>query len=214
MHDTKMGVNIVCRGWGRATPHVVTKDNESGEGEVPKVSMDYFYMSTEEERAMENPFITMLDESTGQKYARATGQKGLGNNGEMDWLIVDMAEELKAWGHPGGERNRLILKCDIESPIRALRDALAKYHGGVVIPEDPAKGGSQSNGRVEEAGKTVREHTRVFKEQLEDKASIKLKSDSVIVLWMIRWAAIACTKYKVGKDGKIPHGEREDEGAS
>ena len=76
---------------------------------------------------------------------------------------------------------------------------------GVVIPEDPAKAESQSNGRVEEAGKTVREHTTVFKEQLEDKASIKLKSDSVIVLWMIRWAAIVCTKYNVGKDGKTPH---------
>ena len=82
---------------------------------------------------------------------------------------------------------------------------MAKYHGGVVIPEDPAKGESQSNDKVEEAGKTVREHTRVFKEQLEDKAGIKLRSDAVIVLWMIRRAAIICSKYKVSKDGKTPH---------
>ena len=44
-------------GAGRQTPHMVSRDNEKGDGVVPKVSMDYFYMSTEEERAMENSFI-------------------------------------------------------------------------------------------------------------------------------------------------------------
>ena len=84
------------RGRGRSCPRMTTQDNAGGEGTVPKVSMDYFYMSKEEERAMANPFITMLDESSGEKFARATGQKGLGNKKELDWLIVDMSEQLKA----------------------------------------------------------------------------------------------------------------------
>ena len=50
------------------------------------------------------------------------------------------------------------------------------------MPEGPAKGESQSNGTVEEAGKTVRELTRVLKEQTEDKLGIKMACDDVITL--------------------------------
>ena len=48
-----------------------------------------------------NPAIVMLDEETGNKYFRIVDQKGLGTNGEMKRLILDMHEELKAWGRPG-----------------------------------------------------------------------------------------------------------------
>ena len=46
----------------------------------------------------------------------------------------------------------------------ALRDAVAKFHGGIVIPETSAKGESQSNGAAESAGRLVREFTRVFQD--------------------------------------------------
>ena len=49
---------------------------------------------------------------------------------------------------------------------------------------------SQSNGRVEEAGKTVREFVRVLKEQIEGKTNVMLQCDDVIIQWMIRWAAM------------------------
>ena len=50
----------------------------------------------------------------------------------------------------------------------ALRTALAKFHGGKVVLEDPSRGESQSNGTVEEAGKTVREFVRVPREHVQD----------------------------------------------
>ena len=120
----------------------------------------------------------------------------------MDWLIKDMSDELKAWGHAGGSGGALILKCDGEPAIQAVREALSKYHGGRVIPEGPPKGESQSNGVIEEAGKTMREFTRAFKDQSEDKASIKLEVGAEISPWMIRWAAMVCSRYLVGKDGR------------
>ena len=49
-------------------------------------------MSAEEEEVMQNPFITIVDESTRNNCARATGDKGLGENGEMDLLIVCMSK--------------------------------------------------------------------------------------------------------------------------
>ena len=39
-------------------------------------------------------------------------------------------EELKDWGRPRGGSNSIILKPDGETAIVALREALAKKHGG------------------------------------------------------------------------------------
>ena len=164
--------------------------------------MDYFYMSQKDEEAKENPNLVVINEASNEKYARAAGQKGVGTEGAVQWLIKDVSNEMKSWGHQGGEGGKIILTCDGEKAMVALRDAIAKYHGGEVIPENPAKGESQSNGRVEEAGKTVRGFVRVFKEQLEDQAKIKLQPEDAILQWMIRWGAMVPSRFLVGKDGK------------
>lgn len=38
----------------------------------------------------------------------------------------------------------------------AVRNAVMKYHGGIMIPEGPAKGEKAENGLIEEACKTIR----------------------------------------------------------
>ena len=197
------------RGRGRNTPHK-TQGEQQRHGDIARVTLDYFFMSSVDEAASKNPILVAVDESTGEKYARAVGQKGLGREGELDWLIRDLSEELKAWGHAGGEAGHIIVKTDGERAIVAVRDALAKYHGGRVILEAPPRGESQSNGTVEEAGKTIREYTRVLKEQIEHKANLKLACTDVIVLWMIRWAAMLCSRYAVGKDGRTPMRDEGD----
>ena len=98
--------------------------------------------------------------------------------------------------------------CIGERAIVAVREALGKYHGGKVVPEAPARGESQSNGTAEEAAKTVREFTRVFKEHIEDKAGIKVECGDNITLWIIRWAAMVCSRYLVGKDGRTAYERR------
>ena len=108
----------------------------------------------------------------------------------MKWLIKDMSNELKVWVHPSETAGNIIPKSDGEPALRAVRDALAKYHGGIVVQEGPAVGESQSNGLVEEAGIMVREFVRVLKEQIEGKKNVKLKSDDVIIQWMIRRTAM------------------------
>ena len=109
---------------------MANRDKEETEREVPRVAIDYFFMSQEDERAQDNPMVVMVDERTGQKYARAVGHKGLGQNHDRDWVIKDMSMELKSWGHLGGTESQLILKSDSEGAMTILRDALAKYHGG------------------------------------------------------------------------------------
>ena len=92
--------------------------------------------------ASERPMMVMIDESTGNKYMRAVDHKGLGPEGDNSWLVKDMHQEPKSWGHPGGGRNEIILKSDGEPAIVAVREALARCHGGQVTPEPPPNGGT------------------------------------------------------------------------
>ena len=102
--------------------------------------------------------MVMVDESTGNKYMRSVDHKGLGPDGDSSWLVKDMHQELKSWGHPGGGRNEIILKSDGEPAIVAVREALARCHGGQVTPEQPPKGEHQANGLAEVTGRHIRDH--------------------------------------------------------
>jgi hypothetical protein len=66
-------------------------------------------------------------------------------------------------------------------------------------------GESQANGRVEEAGKTIRELVKVYKDQVEDGIGEVLETDSVLMQWMIRWAAMAYSRFQQGADGKTAY---------
>ena len=180
-------------------------DGDTEGRKVPRISMDYFFMSQEGERAAEHPMMVMIDESTDNRYMRAVGKKGLGDNNDMEWLIVDMNEELKSWGYTGGQNEELIFKSDGERSIKAVRDALSKYHGGKITPEQPPPGESQENGRVEEAGKTLRGYIRVFKDMLEEKTGKQIPTDAIVLQWLVRWAAMLHSRYRRGSDGKTSY---------
>jgi hypothetical protein len=175
---------------------------------TPRVCIDYYFGSQEDEEAKTNPFIIMVDETSGEKYSRAVGKKGAGVDGELDWLIKDMSDELRSWGHQGGDAGKIILKCDGEVSIKAIRDAVGKFHGGIVIPEQAAKNESQSNGTVEESVKTVRGYARVLKDQIEYQIDGKISSGAPIMLWLIRWAAMIPSRFLKGKDMKTPYERR------
>ena len=138
-------------------------------------------------KASKNPMLVMVDEETGEKYARVVAKKG---TSDMDWIIKDMSKELKSWGDAGGPEGYMILKSDGEHSLGDVKGALATFHGGRISPEKAARGESQSNGVVEEAGKTVRGFGRILKYQLEEKAGMKLDEAECVTLWLIRWAAM------------------------
>ena len=51
------------------------------EVKVPRIHMDYFFMSREDEKASSNPILVVLDERSGARYARLVRRKGLGPTG-------------------------------------------------------------------------------------------------------------------------------------
>ena len=128
------------RGRGRNKPHLKKKGEQDKELEIPKVSMDYFFASQRDREASKNPVLVMVDETTGDKYARLCGRKGIGEDGEMNWLVTDICDELRSWGHPGGGSHSIIMKSDSEPAVVALREAVARLHGGRVVPERPPVG--------------------------------------------------------------------------
>ena len=123
----------------------------------------------------------------------------------MDWLIEDISTTLKSWGHAGGTWREIILKSDGEPAMLAVRSAVMKYHGGIVIPESPAKGEKAENGIIEEAGKTIREFVCPFISQIEYGIDDRLELDLDIIPWIVRWAAICYSRYAVGRDGRTAY---------
>jgi len=169
---------------------------------VPRVHMDYFFMSREDEAASSNPMLVVLDEKSGSRYARLVGRKGLGSDGEMDWLVEDLLITLKSWGHAGGSAGHVIMESDGEPAILAVKNAVTQRMGGVCIPEQLAKGEKTKNGRIEEAGKTIRQLFCTFLYRMERGVDDKIPFDADIIPWIARWAAICYSRFHVGHDGK------------
>ena len=184
--------------------HTGQGPRSSARDSCPKVSMDYFFMSQADEKADKNPLIVMVDESTGEKYARAVGKQGIGEENEMEWLVKDMSEEMKSWGHQGGDGGHIILKSDGERSIVASRTAFAKFHRG--------EGSCPRTRRAERASRTgqSRRPARLSesREHVQDKAEVEPGAPDVIVLWMVRWAAMMVSRFLVGKDGLTTYERR------
>ena len=54
---------------------------KGGDGDLraPRISMEYFYNSKQDEDAKVNPMLVAINEQSNEKYARAIGEKGLGD---------------------------------------------------------------------------------------------------------------------------------------
>ena len=92
------------------------------ESKVVRVSMDYFFMSVEDEKASNILIIVMIDESSCSVYASGTSKKEVM---DMDWLIEDMSEELKNWEHSGGSASKSILWATTSTPLWRCGRSLA-----------------------------------------------------------------------------------------
>ena len=112
-------------------------------------------------------------------------------------------------GDMGGTVGDIVVKTDGEASIVALRNALARYHGGTATPAVPPTGESQAHGPAEDNGRRMCNLIKVYLDQLEDRAKIKLQATDPILLWLIRWVAMAYSRFKVGADGKTPYERQE-----
>ena len=67
------------------------------------------------------------------------------------------------------------MKSDKDNPVKALKGAVGKSLGERVIPENPPKGESQSDVRVEDAGKKIKGFVRLRKDKAETEAALQVR---------------------------------------
>ena len=86
------------RGSGEKTPRnrKGLESEEDQQNKALRMVLNYHFMSTQDQDNSENFVLAMKDESTGNWYLRAVGRKGVEG---MEWLVKDLHEELKSWGH-------------------------------------------------------------------------------------------------------------------
>ena len=61
---------------------------------------------------------------------------------------------------------------------------------------------------MEEAGKTIRGLAKTFKEMIEENIGEEIPVEAIIMQWLIRWAAMLHSRFKIGKDCKTAYERR------
>ena len=80
------------RGRGRTTAHKQIQHDR--EVELPRVSIDYFFLNDTDKEKNVNPMIVAVDESTGEKYGRVVEHKGLREGTDGSWIVSDLLAEM------------------------------------------------------------------------------------------------------------------------
>ena len=65
-------------------------DTEEQLNKILWMVLNYYFMSTRDAEKGDNHFLAMKDETTGNRYLRAVGQKGVEG---MEWLIKDFLQK-------------------------------------------------------------------------------------------------------------------------
>ena len=88
------------------------------EAKVERAHMDYFFLSREHEEGKATPMVVVKDDITGNKVTIMAENKGVL---EKDWLVEELAEEIKRWCHAWNEDETVTFKSDGEPSIMALK---------------------------------------------------------------------------------------------
>ena len=200
------------RGAGRSDPHRGSKDDkdaEDRENAISTWSMDYCFMTDNAEmltkkemeqagwERVKDTVIVCDDRRTGGVRAHLVCAKGASDA----WVAGKIKSDMEDFGY-GGVPIRL--KTDQEPAIVDLQRAIiSKREGAVTLPVNSPVGDSQSNGRVENAIKRVRNLVKVLKSNLEARWGIKVDREHPVYPWMFEWAADLITRYaEVGNTGR------------
>ena len=181
------------RGRGESAPHKrATRDDG-----IPEVHLDYCFLGGREEEAQ--PVLVVKDRDTRMIMSFLVKEKGASD----PYVVKRVMAFLGELGHVG---NKIILKSDQESPIKAVVEKVANERmDGQTILENSPVGSSGSNGVIERGVKEFEYQLRTMKSALDSRLDETVKGDSNILPWMIEYASVLLNRYLVGKDGKTAY---------
>ena len=115
------------------------------------------------------------------------------------WITGKTKDDIKEVGYGGAP---VRIKSDQEPAIVDVQRAvIAKRGNAPTTPVNSPVGDSQSNGRVENAIKKVRNMVKTILSSLESRWGIRVIRDHPVHPWVFEWAADqVCTRGRFGKD--------------
>mgnify|MGYP002173632995 FL=1 len=157
MRDAHAATHLPFRSWcdecvqGRrdAPPHCRQKRSA---GEIPEVAFDYAFIRRDDEEAKVTCLV-MRDRDSKAVRAWVLERKGV----DMEETVDRAAAGIRDLGY----RGRVLIRCDGEPALVALRDAIIKALPDGATPVKTPVGESASNGGVEQAIRTFKGLLRV-----------------------------------------------------
>ena len=117
------------------------------------------------------------------------------------WIAGKIKDDIEEFGYGGAP---VRIKSDQEPAIVDVQRAvIAKRGNAPTIPVNSPVGYSQSNGRVENEIKKVRNMVKTILSSLESRWDVRVSRDHPVYPWVFEWAADLMTRYAhVGNLGK------------
>ena len=161
--------------------------------QMAKVSYDYAFFRA---RPGSSPIPALI--GVCKKTALKTADIVRDRHGRLPSTIQAVDNGLKTMGHHGA----VTLRSDGEPALQDLLRSVAARRRAVTLVEHGPRGDGQANGLVERAIRSVEEHTRAIKRDLEKRLEATLDPEHNIFSWILRHATDLLNKYAVGVDGK------------
>jgi hypothetical protein len=162
-------------------------------GDVPEVAFDYAFIRRDDEEEVAT-LLVMRDRDTRAIRAWVLEHKGADLVETVDRAVTGVREL--------GYRGRVLIRCDGEPALKALRNSIIKELPDGATPITTPVGESQSNGGIEVAVRTVKGLLRVHLAALERKIGARFPSGHPVLTWLVEHVTDIITKYMVGVDGK------------
>ncbi len=201
MRDAHASTHLPFRSWcdecvqGRrdAPPHCRQKRSA---GEVPEVAFDYAFIRRDDEEAVVTCLVMRARDSKAVR-AWALERKGVDSDETVDRAVAGIRDL--------GYQGRVLIRCDGEPALTALRDAIIKALPDGATPVKTPVGESSSNGGIEGAIKIFKGLLRVHLAALERNVNAKFPSNHPALTWLVEHVADVISKYMVGVDGKTAY---------
>ena len=109
---------------------------------------------------------------------------------EDSWIAGKIKDDIEEFGYGGAP---VCIKSDQEPAIVDVQRAVIAKRGNT-IPVNSPVGDSQSNGRVENAIKKVRNMVKTIPSSLESRWGVRVARDHRVYPWVFEWAADLMTR--------------------
>ena len=183
------------RGRGQSVGHF--RVDHSAE-QIPTIEIDYGFLGDKDSPATDLPVLCGRDRQSKTVWSSPVPCKGVEDHPHG-------SKRLKEWLEETGYR-RVILKSDQEPAIVSVINAVKNGWAGELIPESASKESHEkSNGAAEVTVKQIHGLARSVKEQLEDKAKVKLPQKHPVLAWLIKYVGVLISLFAKGPDGFTPY---------